>query len=98
MKSTAFKRKIPVNVLTNGKSALLSVQKLKIAVFTLHPVHNVKRKAFHNRFNYGISLFFLIHKLSLKRRADIQFTTIPDNAVFLTVFVSVYDFPYFYLV
>ena len=94
MKGHVVNGKIALHILANADCALLAVQQFKPAVVALYPIHNIERKVFAYCAHNLIPLFVLIDKLPLKRRTNIQFAAIANNAIFSAVYVAIYNIPY----
>ena len=94
MKGHVVNGKITLHILANADCALLAVQQFKPAVVALYPIHDIERKVFANGTNHFVPLFVLIDKLPLKRRTNIQFAAIANNAIFSAVYVAIYNIPY----
>src|SRR3546814_18883232 len=85
-----------MNVLANAHRALLAVHKLE-SIFSYSPIHCVERKIFANGINDFVALLFFVDELALVGRANVQFSTITNNAAFTYVVIAADHIEYFYV-
>src|SRR3546814_8191976 len=85
-----------MNVLANAHRALLAVHKLE-SIFSYSPIHCVERKIFANGINDFVALLFFVDELALVGRANVQFSTITNNAAFTYVVIAADHIAYFYV-
>ena len=94
MKGHVVNGKITLHILANADCALLAVQQFKPAVVAFYPIHDIERKVLAYCAHNFVPLFVFIDKLPLKRRTNIQFAAIANNAIFSAVYVAIYNIPY----
>ena len=85
-------RKITINVLTNRKCTLLTINHLIRTIAFICPIHNIKRKLLIYGCNHRISFFIRINKFTLIWGAYIQSATISKNSIFGIILISVSQF------
>ena len=74
-------REVSLQILADRDSPLLSVNDLVSAIRPYGPVHHIERVALLESVDDGLALLVLVNKRALVLRADVEFATIPDNAV-----------------
>lgn len=77
--------KIAVDILADGKRALLAIDDLVITVLAHRPIHHVQRKVLSDAIDHRIALLVLVDKFPLIRRANVELAAVGNDALLSVV-------------